>query len=93
MEQTDNLLCIGIDTCYIRSFEAIAVDARQREILKLRFAPMLPGNDVIYLERRRVKRRWQLTVLTTIRCTLPDSSNEISVQVLLSRMLQGAASL
>jgi len=42
----------------------------------------------IYLERRRVKRRWQLTALSTIRCTLPDSSNEISVQnVLLSRML------
>ena len=94
MEQTDNLLSIGIDTCYIRSLETIAVNARQREILKLRLAPMLPGNDVIYLERRRVKRRWQLTVLTTIRCTLPDSSNEISVQnVLLSRMLQGAASL
>ena len=88
MEQTDNLLSIGIDTCYIRSFETIAVDARQREILKLGLAPMLPGDDVIYLERRRVKRRWQLTVLTTIRCTLPDSSNEISVQnVLLSRML------
>jgi hypothetical protein len=88
MEQTDNLLSIGIDTCYIRSFETIAVDARQREILKLRSAPMLSGNDVIDLERRRVKRRWQLTVLTTIRCTLPDSLNEISVQnVLLSRML------
>jgi len=40
------------------------------------------------MSRRWVKRRWQLTVLTTIRCTLPDSSNEIRVQnVLLSRML------
>jgi hypothetical protein len=69
MEQSDNLLSIGIDTSYIWSLETIAVDARQREILKLRFAPMLLGNDVIYLERRWVKRRWQLTVLTTIPCT------------------------
>ena len=70
--------------------ETIAVDARQREILKLRLAPMLPRNDVIYLDRRRVKRRWQLTVLTTIRFTLPDSSNKISVQnILLSSIRRG----
>lgn len=57
MEQKNNLLGIRIDTCYIRSFETIAVDARQRETLKLRLAPMPPGTDVIYPERRRVKPR------------------------------------
>jgi hypothetical protein len=54
MEQKNNLVNIEIDTCSIQSFETIAVDARQREILKLRSAPMPLGTDVIYPERRRV---------------------------------------
>jgi hypothetical protein len=50
------------------------------EILKFRFAPVLPCNDVIYLERRWVKCGRQLTVFTASGGSLPNPADEISVQ-------------
>jgi hypothetical protein len=40
------------------------MDASEGEILKSGRAPVLPRNDVVYLERRRVKCRGQLAILT-----------------------------
>jgi hypothetical protein len=51
MKEANDFSAIRIDPSHVRSFEAVAVDTSEGQILKFPFAPMLPCNDVIYLER------------------------------------------
>jgi hypothetical protein len=55
MEEANNFSAVRIDPSDVRSLEAIAVDTSEGEILKFCFAPVLPCNDVIYLEGCWVK--------------------------------------
>jgi hypothetical protein len=54
--------------------------AGEGEILKFGCAPLLPRDDVVNLERRRVAYRGQLAVLTTAKRPLPNPMDEIGVQ-------------
>jgi hypothetical protein len=56
------------------------MDAGEGEILKFGRAPVLPRNDVVHLERRRVKRCRQLAILTARSGSLPNPTDEIGVQ-------------
>ena len=66
MEQANDFAAIRIKPSDVRTleFETVAMDASEGEILKPGRAPVLPRNDVVYLERRRVKCRGQLAILT-----------------------------
>ena len=66
MEQANDFAAIRIKPSDVRTleFETVAMDASEGEILKSGRAPVLPRNDVVYLERRRVKCRGQLAILT-----------------------------
>jgi len=55
MEEANNFSAVRIDPSDVRSLEAIAMDTSEGEILKFCFAPVLPCNDVIYLEGCWVK--------------------------------------
>jgi hypothetical protein len=55
MEKANNFSGVRIKPSHVWPLKAIAMDAGEGEILKFSFAPMLPRNDVIYLERRRIK--------------------------------------
>jgi hypothetical protein len=71
------------------------MDASKCKVLKLLQPTVLPRNDVVNLERRRVKCRRQLAILTAILGSLPNTSNESRVQSdwLAGRTLQCAPSL
>ena len=56
IEQPNNL-AVGIASRDVRTFESIAVDTSEGEIPIFRRATVLPRDDVIYLEWRRMKRR------------------------------------
>lgn len=55
MEEADDSPALWIKPSHVRSLETVAMDAGQSEIPKFSFATVLPRNDVIDLERRRVK--------------------------------------
>jgi hypothetical protein len=80
MEEANNFSAVRIDPSDVRSLEAIAMDTSEGEILKLCFAPVLPRNNVIYLEGCWVKCRRQPTVFTASGGSLPNPADEISVQ-------------
>jgi len=94
MEEANNFSAVRIDPSDVRSLEAIAMDTSEGEILKLCFAPVLPRNNVIYLEGCWVKCRRQPTVFTASGGSLPNPADEISVQCawLLTGALQSTAS-
>jgi len=80
MEEANNFSAARIYPSNVRSLEAVAMDTSEGEILKFCFAPVLPCNDVIYLEGCWVKCRRQLTVFTASVGSLPNPADEISVQ-------------
>ena len=55
MEEANNFSAARIYPSNVRSLEAVAMDTSEGEILKFCFAPVLPCNDVIYLEGCWVK--------------------------------------
>lgn len=65
MKETHYLSALQIDSCHIGSFETIAVNTGESEIVEFSFAPVLFCDDVIYLKRSRMICGWQLAVLTT----------------------------
>jgi len=56
MEKAHDFSGVCIKPSHVRSLEAIAMHTSEGEIFKLGFAAVLACNDVIYLERCRVKR-------------------------------------
>jgi len=56
MEKAHDFSGVWIKSSHVRSLEAIAMHTSEGEIFKLGFAAVLACNDVIYLERCRVKR-------------------------------------
>ena len=78
MEEANNFCGVRIDPSDVRSLEAIAMDTSEGDILKLCFAPVLPRNNVIYLEGCWVKCRRQPTVFTASGGSLPNPADEIS---------------
>ena len=93
MKQSNNFSGVRIKPGHVRSFEAIAMNASQGQVLQVGFTAVLSYKDVIDLEWRRVQRRGQLTVSATPFGALPNSADQISVQYvcLLSGVLQRAA--
>jgi len=57
IEQTNDGPAIRIDSGDVRTLEAVAMYAGEGEILKSGCAPVLPGDDVVNLERCRVECR------------------------------------
>jgi len=74
MEQANDMAALCIESRNVGSFESIATDTSQREIPKFGSAAVLPRNDMVYLERCWIKRRWQLTVNGGIHLAPPDST-------------------
>jgi hypothetical protein len=94
VEKAHDFPGVLVKPSHIRPLEAVAMHASEGEIFKLGFAAVLACDDVVYLKRRRVKRRGQAAVFTTSRRSLPDPLDEVSIQYawLSSRALQSAAS-
>ena len=80
MEQTNNLAGVWIDPCDVGPLETIAMDASKREILVIRCAAMLTGDDVIDLERGRVELGRQLAVFASGIGSLPSPADELRIQ-------------
>ena len=93
MEQANDVAAVGINAGNVRTLEPIAMDASKGEVIKSGGSAVLPRNNVIDLERRWVKRRGQLAILTARSRSLPNLADEICVQFLslLGRTLQGAS--
>jgi len=56
------------------------MDARKGKVINSGCSTVLPRNNVIYLERRWVKCRWQLAIFTACSCSLPNLADESCVQ-------------
>ena len=69
VEKAYNLPRELIDTCNVRTFEPVAVNTAQGQIVKLCLAAVLTGNDVIDLKRgtRRRRRRDERSKAATSR--------------------------
>ena len=80
MEQAYNFSTDLINTCNIRAFIAVAMDAAQGQVIRLCFAAVLTGNDVINLERRRRCRRRQMAILTAVSSLKGNLTEEMGVQ-------------
>jgi len=80
MEQENDMAALCIESRNVGTFESIATDTSRREIPKFGSAAVLPRNDMVYLERCWIKRRWQLTVFTASAGPLPNLAYEIGVQ-------------
>ncbi len=80
IEQPNDGPAIRINPSDVRTLEAVAMYTGEGKILKSGCAPMLPRDDVINLERRRVECRGQLAILTATERALPDPTDEIGVQ-------------
>jgi len=70
MKQADGLTRFRIETSDVRPFKAIAVRASQCEIAFDSLAPLLFGNDVIYLKWQGERKLWDQAVLPLRPC--PD---------------------
>ena len=64
MEQANDFAAIGINAGKVRTFEPVAMDASKGEVINIGGSAVLPRNDVIDLERRWVKCRRPLAILT-----------------------------
>jgi hypothetical protein len=93
MEQANDFAAIGINAGEVRTLEAVAIAARQGEVIDSGGSTVLARNNVINLERRWVTCRRQLAILTACSGPLPNLADEICVQFsrLWSRTLQGAS--
>lgn len=80
MEQTNNLAGVWIDPSDVGPLETIAMDASKREILVIRCAAMLTGDDVIDLERGGVELGRQLAVFASGIGSLPSPTDELRIQ-------------
>jgi hypothetical protein len=72
IEQTDYPPRYGIHARDVRPLVSIAVKTGEGKILQVRLAAMLPGNDMIDLERRAVKGLRYLVVFTPASSAPPD---------------------
>lgn len=73
VEQADHLLGLGIDTCDVRPFVGITPITTQTEIVGLRSATMLTGDDVIDGKRKeRILILLNKTVFAAVTRTLAD---------------------
>lgn len=70
--QTHDLARLGIDARQVRALEAIAVKARHRQVLGESRTAVLPGDDVVDLERRGGDVLGLLAILATPLRSLPD---------------------
>jgi hypothetical protein len=61
----------------VRTFVAIAVEARKSEVFEGSYTAMLLGNDVIHMKGQRVRDGRQTTVFTTALCALPDLPDQV----------------
>lgn len=57
MEQANNFAVVRIDSGNVRPLEAIAMNAGECQIISYGWSTMLPRDDVIYLEWRRIQGR------------------------------------
>jgi hypothetical protein len=80
MEQANYFAAMRIKSGNVRTLKAIAMNASEGEILKHGRPPVPPRNDVVHLERRRLKCRGQLAILTVGTGPLPNPTDEIGVQ-------------
>jgi hypothetical protein len=80
IEQPNDGPAIRINPGDVRTLEAVAMYAGEGEILKAGCAPVLPCDDVVNLEWRRVECCGLLAILTAAERPLPDPTDNISVQ-------------
>jgi len=64
MEQANDVAAVGVNAGNVWALESIAMDASEGEVIKSGGSAVLPRNNVIDLERRWVKRRGQMAILT-----------------------------
>ena len=72
IEQTYDSSRCRIHISDVRSLVSIAVKTREDQILEVRLAAVLPGNDMIDLEWRSIDRVRYLAVFTTATGAPPD---------------------
>ena len=71
MKERSDLSGLRIDTGQIRTFLQVAVPTGEREIVKLRRATVLPGDNVFDVERTAEGRLRDTTILATIAGATP----------------------
>jgi hypothetical protein len=81
MEQAHDFTATCIKPGNIRSLETIAGYSGQSEIIGYGLSSVLPRDNAIDLERRRMKRRWQLAIFTTCSRSLPNMMDDSGVQI------------
>ena len=75
MEELRYFVRFGIDTCQIRTFVEITINARQRKVVYVIGAAVLLGDDVLDMQGgKRGVILMQLTVFATIVGARPDKS-------------------
>ncbi len=76
MKQADQFARGGIKPGDIQAFEAIAMETSHRKVVERRLAAVLPGDDMIGLEREPVVWIRDPALLTTMARSLPDLANQ-----------------
>jgi hypothetical protein len=66
MEQGHNPATRNINASDVWPLVLITVQTTPGKVLQFRFAAMLLGDDVVYLERKRVKMRGDSAVITSV---------------------------
>jgi hypothetical protein len=77
MEQSDDLFCVRVEACDIVSLEAVGVDACQRQVFKILKAAVLPRDDVVDVERKKLCRGWEPAVLATSASAVVNSADQV----------------
>ena len=87
MEEPNKLARTRINSGYVRTFVAIAVQAGEGEILKDSEPSMLACNDVIDVKGQKIDGSRKVAILTAVLGTTPDLPDNITVHGL--RRLRG----
>lgn len=80
IKQADQFTGLGIATGNVRPLIAIAMRARQRQVIQMRLANVLSGDDVIDLEWQRQRELWETTVLATSTGAFVHALSQLAIQ-------------
>ena len=85
MKQSDKGAGLGVKPGNIRAFESIAMGTSQGEIAVHGFASVLPGKNMIDLERQRESKLRNEAILASVASPLPNRSGKLPIHCRVTR--------
>ena len=85
MKQSDKMAGLGVKPGNVRTFKTIAMGTSQGEIAVHGFASVLPGKNVIDLERQRESKLRNEAILATVSGPIPNRSGKLPIHCRVAR--------